>query len=309
MKQAPLGTRFVQVVVLLAILCFAAPGFAVQPVCDLSDAQDPALQQELVKLADEQGLMPAARRGELALALLILSDPDQPRLAQINGDEMIYAASLPKIAILLGAAVAIEEGQLLPDPALEKDIQDMIRYSCNDCANRVLREVGHDQLLEVLQRPHYAFYDPQRGGGIWVGKEYGPTPAYHRDPLHNLSHGATVFEVSRFYCALQRNELVSPEQDRMMREALSKPGIRHKFVKALSNHSGLEIFRKSGTWKTFHADSALVQFRDQTYIMVGLANDENGGQWLAQLASPLNDLVKTEGRNSRRLAKLSDPVR
>lgn len=294
MKQAPLGTRFVQVVVLLAILCFAAPGFAVQPVCDLSDAQDPALQQELVKLADEQGLMPAARRGELALALLILSDPDQPRLAQINGDEMIYAASLPKIAILLGAAVAIEEGQLLPDPALEKDIQDMIRYSCNDCANRVLREVGHDQLLEVLQRPHYAFYDPQRGGGIWVGKEYGPTPAYHRDPLHNLSHGATVFEVSRFYCALQRNELVSPEQDRMMREALSKPGIRHKFVKALSNHSGLEIFRKSGTWKTFHADSALVQDGDDAYVMVALAHNPRGSTWLERLAEPLRRLAKTQ---------------
>jgi len=274
-----------------ALLCFAASIFAAGPVCDLSGAQDPGLQRELLNLADEQGLTPAAQRGELALALLILSDPDQPRLAQINGDEMIYAASLPKIAILLGAAVAIEEGQLVPDQALEKDIQDMIRYSCNDCANRVLREVGHDQLLEVLQRPHYAFYDPQRGGGIWVGKEYGPTPAYRRDPLHNLSHGATVFEVSRFYCALQRNELVSPERDQMMREALSKPGIRHKFVKALANIRGLEIFRKSGTWRTFHSDSALVRDGDNAYVMVALANNPRGSKWLERLAEPLSRLA------------------
>jgi beta-lactamase class A len=279
--------------VLLASLYFAASSLASQPVCDLNGAEDPALQGQLLKLADEQGLTPAAERGELALGLLILSDPEQPRLAQINGDEMLYAASLPKIAILLGAAVAIEEGQLVPDPALEKDIQDMIRYSCNDCANRVLREVGHDQLLEVLQRPHYAFYDPQRGGGIWVGKEYGPTPAYRRDPLHNLSHGATVFEVARFYCALQRNELVSPEQDRMMRQALSKPGIRHKFVKSLSSHEGLEIFRKSGTWKTFHADSALVRDGDDTYVMVALANNPRGSKWLERLAEPMRRLATT----------------
>jgi len=286
--------RLLRGIVLAALLCFSVAAFAAQPVCDLNGAQDPTLQQELLKLADEQGLTPAARRGELALGLLILSDPDRPRLAQINGDEMLYAASLPKIAILLGAAVAIEEGQLDPDPALEKDIQDMIRYSCNDCANRVLREVGHDQLLEVLQRPHFAFYDPQHGGGIWVGKEYGPTPAYHRDPLHNLSHGATVFEVARFYCALQREELVSPDQDQMMLEALSKPGIRHKFVKALSSHEGLEIYRKSGTWKTFHSDSALVRDGSDAYVMVALANNPRGSKWLERLAEPMLRLATAQ---------------
>ena len=290
-NQAPPGKRPLRGIFLVALLCFAVPSFAAQPVCDLSEAQDPLLQQELLQLADEQGLTRAVERGELALGLLLLSDPDQPRLAQINGDEMLYAASLPKIAILLGAAVAIEEGQLVPDQALEKDIQDMIRYSCNDCANRVLREVGHDQLLEVLQRPNYAFYDPQHGGGIWVGKEYGPTPAYHRDPLHNLSHGATVFEVSRFYCALERDELVSPEQDRMMLEALSNPGIRHKFVKALSAHDDLEIYRKSGTWKTFHSDSALVRDGDDAYVIVALAHSPHGSKWLERLAEPMHRLA------------------
>jgi beta-lactamase class A len=300
------GKLLLRSVLSAALLCFTVSVFAAEPVCDLSTAQDPALQQELLKLADEQGLTPAAQRGELALALLILSDPDQPRLAQINGDEMIYAASLPKIAILLGAAVAIDEGQLVPDRALKKDIQDMIRYSCNDCATRVLRQVGHDQLLEVLQRPQYAFYDPQRGGGLWVGKEYGPSPAYRRDPLHNLSHGATVFEVSRFYCALQRDELVSPEQDQMMLEALSKPGLRHKFVKALSKFDGLEIFRKSGTWKTYHADSALVRDGDNAYVMVALANNPRGSKWLERLAEPMRRLATD--RSTTLVSQRSQPA-
>jgi beta-lactamase class A len=292
----PLSRRlfrgFLGIALFSALFGFAAPSYAAdERVCNLGGAHDPALQEELVRLADEQGLTPAAERGDLAIGLLILTDPDHPRLAQINGDQMIYAASLPKIAILLGAAVAIDEGQLKPDWALRQDIQNMIRYSCNDCATRVLRRVGREQLLEVLQRPNYAFYDPRRGGGIWVGKEYGPTPAYQRDPLHGLSHGATVFEVARFYCALQRDELVSPEQDRMMMEALSKPAIHHKFVKALSGDQGLDLYRKSGTWKDFHADSALVHDGDDTYVMVALAHNPQGAKWLERLAEPMRRLA------------------
>jgi beta-lactamase class A len=293
-KRASLGARLRRGVVLPALLLLAPCSFAAERVCDLAGAQDPALQAKLHAVADEQGLGPAAKRGDLAVSLLILSDPDRPRLAQINGNEMLYAASLPKIAILLGAAVAIEEGQLVPDPALKRDIQNMIRYSCNDCATRVLRQVGHDQLLDILRRPQYAFYDPQLGGGLWVGKEYGPRPAYRRDPLHNISHGATVFEVSRFYCALQRDELVSPEQDQMMLEALSKPGIHHKFVKALAKHDELELYRKSGSWKTFHADSALVRDGDQAYVMVALAHSPQGSKWLERLAEPLRRLAKNQ---------------
>jgi len=309
-EPLPLSRRlfggFLGIVLLPALLCFAAPSYAAERVCNLGGAHDPALQEELVRLADEQGLTPAAERGDLAIGLLILSDPEHPRLAQINGYKMVYAASLPKIAILLGAAVDIEEGRLKPNWALQQDIQNMIRYSCNDCANRVLRKVGREHLLEVLQRPNYAFYDPRLGGGIWVGKEYGPTSAYRRDPLHGLSHGATVFEVARFYCALQRDELVSPEQDRMMMEALSKPAIKHKFVKALSGDEGLDLYRKSGTWRDFHADSVLVHDGDDTYVMVALAHNAQGAKWLERLAEPMRRLAT--GHKTAMTAQRSSPA-
>jgi beta-lactamase class A len=293
-RSKRLFRRFLGIALLPALLGFAAQSYATERVCNLGGARDAALQEALVRLADEQGLTPAAERGDLAIGLLILTDPDHRRLAQINGNEMVYAASLPKIAILLGAAVAIDEGQLKPDWALQQDIQNMIRYSCNDCANRVLRKVGREHLLEVLQRPDYAFYDRQRGGGLWVGKEYGPTPAYRRDPLHGISHGATVFEVARFYCALQQHEMVSPEQDRMMMEALSRPALKHKFVKALSKDQGLDIYRKSGTWKDFHADSALVHDGNDVYVMVALAHNPQGAKWLEGLAEPLRRLATAQ---------------
>jgi beta-lactamase class A len=279
------------------------------PFSLLADAQDPALQLELEGVVRRQGLWQAVEKGDLALLLAIVTDSTRPRMAELNGHQMMYAASLPKIAILFGAAVSIERGRLPLTRALQQDMVDMIRVSCNDCATRVLEQIGREELIGLLQAPEYAFYDPNGEGGLWVGKDYAATRAYQRDPLFGLSHGATAFQVARFYYRLKTGTLVGPEATELMLEALSRPGIKHKFVKGLEGIPGIRMLRKSGTWKTFHADSALVHYQDQTYIMVGLANNENGGQWLAQLASPLNDLVRNQGRSSRRLAKLTDPVR
>jgi beta-lactamase class A len=276
---------------MLALLLAAPPLAASAAVCELNGAEDAALQRQLTGLLETQGLGPAVRKGELAVSLLVLTDPERPRLAQVNGHRMMYAASLPKIAILLGAAVALDEGQLNLDSALEQDIQDMIRYSCNACSNRVLERVGPERVLDILQAPEFSFYDAAHGGGLWLGKAYGKAPAFHRDPLVGLSHGATTFQVARFYCGLEFGELVSPEQTQLMRDAMSEPGIRHKFVKGLAGHDELQMFRKSGTWRDFHADSMLVEMDGQAYVMVALARNTRGSAWMEHLAEPLHQLA------------------
>jgi len=172
----------------------------------------------------------------------------------------------------------------------------------------VLAQVGREELIDLLQEPKYGFYDPDGEGGLWVGKDYGPSQAYHRDPLFGLSHGATAFQAARLYYRLQTGTLVGPEYTRLALEALSRPAIEHKFVKGLKGIPGVEILRKSGSWRNYHSDSALVHYKGQTYIMVGLTTNANGGQWLTQLAAPLNQLVGTQGRDSRRLAGLTPPA-
>ncbi|TXS96239.1 serine hydrolase [Parahaliea maris] len=289
MRRAKLIPRWL--LLASALLAGSAMAEVAPNHCELEQAGDPQLQQSLESLVDELGLTEATERGDLALSLLVLTDDEHPRLAQINGNDMLYAASLPKIAILLGAAVGMDEGWLKPDRSLRQDIQDMIRYSCNDCANRVLEAVGGERLLDVLQSPKYGFYNAEEGGGLWLGKPYNKHPAFHRDPLKGLSHAATTYQVARFYCRLHESELVSPRQDRMMLEALSRPGINHKFVKGLAGESGLQLFRKSGTWRTFHADSALVRRGDEAYVLVALSRDHDGSEWLEQLAEPINALA------------------
>ena len=257
---------------------------------DLSDRPDPHLQAGLVQVLDDMGMGAHVQHGLLALALVDLSAA-QPRLAMVNGHRMFYAASLPKIAILLGAAVALDEGALVMDGPLQRDLQDMIRVSCNPCATRVLDRIGRDRLLEILQHPDYHLYDPDTGGGLWVGKPYGPESAYRRDPLGQKSHGATAYQAARFYYLLHERKLVNAEQSEMMLSTLANPGIDHKFVRGLSQYKDLKIFRKSGSWKQYHADSALVESGDYSYIMVALIEDAGGGSWMEKLAPRLHRLI------------------
>ena len=109
---------------LLCLLC-AVPALA----GDLPDRVDPALQADLEGTLESLGLGERAAAGDLAVALADVSDVDKPRLAMVNGHHMIYAASLPKIAILLGAAVALDAGELVMTPSLEKDLHEMCPVS------------------------------------------------------------------------------------------------------------------------------------------------------------------------------------
>jgi beta-lactamase class A len=286
-----LTRRLARLCATFALAASACVALAQTPNRDLVDRTDPALQRGLEGVVRDLGLAGEVASGRLSVALVDLSDRDAPRLAMLNGHEMVYAASLPKIAILLGAFVEAERGRIPLDDTHLGEITKMIRYSSNEAASRVLEWVGRDRLLAILQSPSIALYDPKQNGGLWVGKSYGRDDAYARDPLKQLSHGATAFQVARFYWLLDTGRLVGSPFASLMKQALSQPGVRHKFVKGLESRPGVELYRKSGTWQDFHADSALVEAGAHKFVIVGLAHHKDGGEWLVRLAAPLHDLV------------------
>ena len=260
----------------------------------LWDQGDPVLQKQLEGIIDELGHSAAIKGKTLAVALVDITDLYQPRVAALNGDTMMYAASVPKLAILLGAFVQIREGQMALDEDMRESLTEMIRFSSNQQATRVLNWVGKDRLLEILQSSEFDLYDMDGGGGLWVGKEYGKSPAYQRDPLHNLSHGATAMQVARFYYLLETGQVVGESLSVEMKAILSDPGINHKFVKGLAGFPDAKIYRKSGSWKKWHADSAIVEARGHKYIVVALAEDSKGGSWLSQMIKPIHEFMVPE---------------
>lgn len=257
------------------------------------------MQQELLKKLDDLHLTTAVQQQNLAVALVDLTDLNQPRMAAANGNSMLYAASLPKIAILLGAFQRAEEGALVLDEASMGQLTRMIRFSSNADATAMLNRVGKEYLARLLQSDQYKLYAPEYGGGLWVGKEYAKTSAWKRDPIHNLSHGATPVEVARFYYLLETGRLVSPDSCKKMKSILSEPAINHQFVRGLRAHRpGSNIYRKSGSWGQYHADSALVERDGRRYIAVALAIDPDAGQWLSEIIVALDDIVFDPANNA-----------
>lgn len=255
------------------------------------DHRDEVLQRRLERAIAglDLGRLVAERR--LGVALVELLPEDSLRYAGVNDDVMLYAASLPKIAALLAAFEAIEAGRIEETPRFDRTLTEMIRVSSNPAATEVVDRVGFEAIATTLQRPRYRLYDPAAGGGIWLGKAYDPRPAVVRDPLHGISHGATARQAARFFTLLDRGLLVSPERSRQMKSILGDPGIRHKFVRGLLDRPAARIFRKSGTYRTHHADAALVEHAGRRYVAAAIVDDARGETILQRLILALDDLV------------------
>lgn len=284
---------------LIITLFFVGPASTQSDNPHLGETCDPRLQKALITHLDSLHLNNATERKRLSVVVVDITDTSSPRMAYVNPNEMMYAASLPKIAILLGAFEKIANGEMpLDDEILEK-LKRMIRNSSNAAATEILHRVGMEYLAELLQSPRYRLYDPGKNGGLWVGKDYAKAPAWKRDPLHNLSHGATALQVARFYYLLETGQLVSPEISRLMKSILADPAIEHKFVKGLKEiQPDSEIYRKSGTWGPYHSDSAIVEHHGRRYIAVALAKSASGERWLQKLIVALDDIICPPGIHS-----------
>ncbi len=272
----------------------AAPDQAARSrdLAPLWDYIDPVLQRRVKGALHDLGLGEPIRERRLSVVLVDISEVGRPRVASVNGDVMVYAASLPKIAILLAVYQKAAEGGLEIDDDTREKLETMIRDSSNSAATELMNRVGKEYIAQVLCSPRYRLYDPARNGGLWVGKEYAKAGLWKRDPLHNLSHGATAMQVARFYYLLETENLVTPEYSREMKEVLSDTRLRHKFVKVLEriNPAAL-LFRKSGSWRTYHSDSVLAKRDGRGYIAVALAEGAEGSQWLAEIIEVLDGIV------------------
>ena len=284
-KPIRLKTMFLTVA-LSAKLMLAGSG------AEPSLSPNPELQQSLQKAVEALNLTEPLAQHRLAVSLVDLTDAQNPRYAGLNDHEMMYAASLPKICVLVAGFERILNGQLAYTPALKEMFTRMIRFSSNVDASCAIQTVGFDYIAKVLTSPKYQFYDATQDGGLWLGKAYGgPRDYWKRDPLHHLSHGATSLQVARFFLLLEQGRLVNPQYSAEIKEILSNPGLHTKFVKGLEDRPGYQIYRKSGTWSKWHADAALVEGADRKYIAVALMEDPRGGEIFPNLIKKMDSLI------------------
>jgi beta-lactamase class A len=262
---------------------------------DFTTPTDAKLQEQLAKVDESIRAKFDMKTEHTAVGLLDLSGPT-PRLAMLNPDRETYAASVPKIGILLGYFAlkpeASQPGKL--DPKVRHELGEMIKISSNEMASKYSHELGLKNIQRVLDEYH--FYDKDHGGGIWVGKHYGKDAERYPSPVGDNSHAATVRQLLRYYLLLEQGKLVSPAASKVMREIFESPDIAHrddKLVKGLKGRDGLQIIRKSGTWQNWLHDTVVVTGGGgRHYILVALTEHPKGDEYLEALAPAVDDVVK-----------------
>jgi beta-lactamase class A len=259
---------------------------------DYDTSVDPALQARLEQIDEELREKFAMTTAQTDVGVL---DLKTLRLAMIHPDRGEYAASIPKIGILLAYF------QLHPEAATNLDAQKrhelglMIKASDNEIAAKFSRELGLKRIQAVLEG--YGFYDAKHGGGLWMGKHYGQGNERYGDPVEDNSHAATVRQLLRYYLLLEQDKLVSPTASETMREIFASPEIPHddiKFVRGLAGRT-VKIIRKWGSWEDWLHDSAVIDGPNRKYILVALTHHSKGDEYLVALARAVDDHLEEQG--------------
>ena len=268
---------------------------AINKVKPLYTKQNEGLQKELQQLVDSQPRWKRlVQQKKLAIGLVLMNDTSHIKFARINGNDIMYAASLPKIAILLAAMDALEKGEIEETEQLRNDMKLMIARSDNAASTRTMDLLGFEKIEKVLTDPKYLLYDEENGGGLWVGKRYAKTGRRYPEPLKGISHAATVNQVCRFYYLLVNGQLVSFDRSSQMLSIMQDPELHHKFVNSIEKVAPkAKLFRKSGTWHDFHADSILVWGPERRYILVALAEAPDGEVIMRDLALKIDNILKS----------------
>ena len=161
---------------LVALLClFAFPAGAQDPCSDDGPTglrhKHPGLQARFESGLRSKGLGPALDRRQLAVALVDLTRRDEIFYAGINDDRMLYAASLPKIGILLAFFEAVQRGDIEWDDDFRYRLKKMITISNNEYASWGADIVGLRPMAKILVDPRYCLYEGGVGG-LWVGRPF-----------------------------------------------------------------------------------------------------------------------------------------
>ena len=255
---------------------------------DYDTRVDALLQAELERLDGRLRLRYQMSPEQTAVGVL---DLRTGRLAMIHPDRGEYAASIPKIGILLAYFELHPEAATALDPAVREELGRMAKASDNEIAAKYSQAMGLREIQTVLNR--YGLYDAGHGGGIWVGKHYGKSGERIGDPVGDNSHAATVRQLLRYFLWLEQGRLVSPEASRTMREIFLSPEIPHdqnKFVLGLAGRDR-QILRKWGSWEDSLHDSAVVSGRTATTSSWRSPITRRVGAYLVDLASEIDDLV------------------
>jgi beta-lactamase class A len=264
---------------------------------------------------------PALRRAKVGIALLDLPKDGPPRLAHVGGDVPIYPASVVKFAYLMAAYRWQEEGRLTIDPALDAQLESMIRESSNQATQKVFARLTATVPGPELPADEYKIYRERRQvvkrwlESLGIGDLHCVNPTYDGDGdlvgrdrqfLRDRTvkgglasddgefpnrQAMTAIGTAKLLALLATDRALTPEDSatvrrRMKRDPKQQPHLAKRIAGGAARIPGLEVYAKSGTWGPDYADAGIVHAPDGHEFVVVVfteAHPAYRGELIAQL--------------------------
>jgi hypothetical protein len=145
----------------IAAVLFAI--FALVSTCSADEALD-ALAMKAAHDAIEQFKADKLEENNLAITVIDLRDPANPRTGSFRGDQPMFPASVVKLFYLVATHQWLEDGKLQDTPELRRTMSDMIIDSSNDATAMIV-----DALSDAINGPPL----PEAEMKQWIDKRNG----------------------------------------------------------------------------------------------------------------------------------------
>ena len=259
--------------------------------------------------------------GAFQAALIDLSQPQQPRMAHVNGDQRVYPASVVKFIYLIAAYQWAEENRIVLDTEWQHHLRRMIRHSDNQSTRwMVYRLTGTEPGPELPPEQYARFRENRLAVKRWLttmgldnlhcvhptydgnGDLFGRDLQFMRDRSFQgetiLQPGGfpnrlsvTALDITRLLALLATGHLLSPEDTEavlklMKRDIREQKYLERRIAGGASRISGLDVYSKSGTYRETFADVGIVKAANskQLVLAVFIQNQEGyRGNFIADL--------------------------
>ena len=239
---------------------------------------------------------PALKRQTIRVSVMDVAVNGPPTLAHWKGDSPVYPASVPKFAYLMAVYHWRDQGKIDIDPALDRQLTQMVYSSSNRATQKVVARLTDTQPGPRLEAEEYAEFvwkrhvvkrwlrelgitdlhlvHPTYDGGSDL---YGREEQFLEDPgiegcLPNQTGeyrnraAMTTNGTAKLLALLATDRALSPETSAEVRERMRRSTRKQGYLKyriaggaERCGVKGVEIFAKTGTWGPITADAGIVR--------------------------------------------------
>ena len=224
-------------------------------------------------------------RGDERTAWVVYDITSNTKLASINENSPLQAASMIKPYLALAFFHQVKAGKLQYGPASRKHMELMIQKSSNTSTNWVMKQTGGPAATRALLKRHY----PSLCNQLHL-VEYIPSGG--RTYLNRLSAG----DYARFLTSMWKDQLPSSGE---MKRLMALPGRDRLYSSAKRVPTGTRVYNKTGSTAMCCGDMGILVARGSDgqlypYIIIGIiesgSRNKSYGTWIRSRGNVIREV-------------------